>query len=80
MAYKSYIKMWESEFDNFLSKRDNFQDMNINQLQPELHDTYKKVEKTTNFEAINNEDVINKAFLDDKMLTKLSLSFLRKRI
>ena len=46
----------------------------------EVHDTYKKDEKiTTNFEPINNEDVINKAYLDEKLL-KLNghLSLLEK--
>ena len=42
--------------------------MNINQLKLEVHDTYKKDEKiTTNFEAVNDKDVINKAYLDDKL-------------
>ena len=41
--------------------------MNINQLKLEVHDTHKKDEKiTTNFEPINNEDVLNKAYLDEK--------------
>ena len=43
--------------------------MNINQLKLEVHDTYKKDEKlTTNFEAVDNEDVINKGYLDSKLL------------
>ena len=69
MAYISYNKLWDSEFDNILSKRDKLQDLNINQLKLEVHDTYKKDEKiTTNFEAVNNEGVINKSFLDEKLL------------
>ena len=32
----------ESEFDNIVSKKDKVQDMNINQLKLEVHDTYKK--------------------------------------
>ena len=45
------------------------QDLNINQLKLEVHDTYKKDEKiTTNFEAVDNEDVINKGHLDSKLL------------
>ena len=68
MAYISYNKLWESEFDNIVSKRDKLQDSNINQLKLEVHDTYKKDEKiTTNFEAIDNSAVINKAYLDDKL-------------
>ena len=42
--------------------------MNINQLKLEVHDTYKKDEEiTTNFEHYNNGDVINEAYLDDKV-------------
>ena len=69
MAYISYNKLWESEFDNIVSKRDKLQDLNINQLKLEVHDTYKKDEKiTTNFEAVDNEDVKNKGHLDSKLL------------
>ena len=69
MAYFSYNKLWESEFDNIVSKRDKLQDLNISQLKLEVHDTYKKDEKlTTNFEPVDNEDVINKGYLDSKFL------------
>ena len=69
MAYISYNKFWESEFDGIVSKRDKLQDLNINQLKLEVHDTYKKDEKlTTNFEPIDNSDVINKGYLDSKLL------------
>ena len=69
MAYISYNKLWESEFDGIVSKRDKLQDLNINQLKLEVHDTYKKDEKlTTNFEHIDNSDVINKGYLDEKLL------------
>ena len=68
MAYISYNKLWESEFDGIVSKRDKLQNSNINQLKLEVHDTYKRDEKiTTNFEAVNDEDVINKSFLDEKL-------------
>ena len=82
MAYISYNKLWESEFDGIVSKRDKLQDLNINQLKLEVHDTYKKDEKiTTNFEPVDNEDVINKRYLDEKLLkinghlTKLEKDF-----
>ena len=82
MAYISYIKLWESEFDGIVSKRDKLQDLNINQLKLEVHDTYKKDEKkTTTFEPVDNEDVINKGYLDEKLLkinghlTKLEKDF-----
>ena len=69
MAYISYNKLWESEFDCIVSKRDKLQDANISQLKLEVHDTYKKEERiTTIFEAVNDEDVINKSFLDEKLL------------
>ena len=69
MAYISYNKLWESEFDGIVSKRDKLQDLNINQLKLEVHVTYKKGEKiTTNFEATDDSDVINKSFLDEKLL------------
>ena len=69
MTYISYNKLWESEFDGIVSKRDKLQDLNINQLKLEVHDTYRKVEKiTTNFEPVDNVDVINKGYLDSKFL------------
>ena len=73
MAYISYNKLWESEFDGIVSKRDKLQDLNINNLKLEVHDTYKKDEKlTTNFEPVDDLDVINKAYLDGKLLKKNS--------
>ena len=42
--------------------------MNVNQLKHELHDTYQKNEKiTTNFEAVNDEVLTNKAYQDEKV-------------
>ena len=42
--------------------------MYFNQLKLEVHDTYKKDEKVTiNFRAVDDEDVINKAYLDEKL-------------
>ena len=68
MAYISYNKLWESDFDNIVSKRDKLQDLKINNLKLEVNDTYKKDEKlTTSFEAFDDSDVINKAYLDDKL-------------
>ena len=69
MAYISYNKLWQSEFDKILSKKDKVQDLKINQLKLQVHDTYKKDEKiSTNFKAVNNEDVLNKAYLEEKLL------------
>ena len=69
MAYISYNKLWKSEFDGIVSKRDKLQDININQLKLQVHDSYKKGEKlTTNFEPVEDSDVINKLYLDSKLL------------
>ena len=69
MAYISYNKLCESEFDGIVSKRDKLQDANISQLKLKVHDTYKKDERvTTNFEPTDNTDVINKGYLDDNLL------------
>ena len=37
MAYISYNKLWESEFDNIVFINDNVQDTNFNQLELEVH-------------------------------------------
>ena len=43
--------------------------MNINHLKAEVHDTYEKDEKlTTAFEPTDNSDVINKGYLNEKLL------------
>ena len=56
MAYISYEKLWESEFDGIVFKRDKLQDLNINQLKLEVRDTYKTDQKkSTNFEAVDDE-------------------------
>ena len=71
MAYISYNKLWESEFDGMVSKRDKLQDANISQLKLEVHDSYKKDDKiTTDFEAVVDKDVINKGYLDSKLLKR----------
>ena len=68
MAYISYIKLWENDFDNIVSERDNLQDSKINQLKLKIHDTYNEDEKiTTNVQPTGDSDVINKAYLDKKM-------------
>ena len=68
MAYISYNKLWENEFDDIVSKTDELQDLNNNQLKLELYVTYKKGKKiTTNFEPTDDSDVINKGYLDEKM-------------
>ena len=43
--------------------------MSFNQLKLEVHDTYWKDEKLTKiYEAVADEDVINKSFSDEKLL------------
>ena len=81
MAYISYKKLWKNEFDNLVSKRNKLQDLNINQLKLGVHDTYKKDEKIkTDFEPTDDLDVINKAYLDEK-LKKIDghFSYIEKR-
>ena len=69
MAYVSCNNLWESGFDNFVSEKDKVQDLYINHLKLQVHDSYIELEKTTTiFEASNPEDVINKAYLDEKLL------------
>ena len=43
MAYISYKKLSQSEIDNIVSKKDKVQDLNINQMKLEVHDSYKKI-------------------------------------
>ena len=66
MAYLCYNKLWESKFDKIVSKRAKMQDMKINHLKLEVHDSYKNKEKISAFfEAVNEEDVINKCYLGE---------------
>ena len=69
MAYSSNINLWDSEFGNIVSERDKLQDLNISQIKLQVLANCKKDEKkTTDSEPSNNEDVINKGFLDEKFL------------
>ena len=68
MAHISNNKLSESESDGIVSKRDKLQDLNINQLKLELHDSYKKDEKfTTNLKPTDDSDVMNKDYLEEKL-------------
>ena len=40
MASISYKKLWGSEFDKIVSKRDKLRDLNFSQLKLEVHDSY----------------------------------------
>ena len=58
-----------SEFDNIVSKKDKVQDSNNIKINFQVHGAYKRDEKiTTDFEPINTEDVITRAYLDEKLL------------
>ena len=71
MAYNSYATTWRGENYDDVSEKDRVQDINLNQLKLKVNDTYKKDEKiTTNFEATNGTDIMNKAYLD-KVLSKM---------
>ena len=50
-------------------KKDKLRGLNINQLKLEIHDTNRKDQEiTTNFEAVDDKDVKNKGYLDEKLL------------
>ena len=81
MAYISHKKHWESEFDGIVSKRDELQNLNTIPLKLEVYDTFEKNEKmTTNFETIDDPDVINKSYLDEKLKKKMDIFFILKTI
>ena len=53
----------------FFLKGEKLQGANIPQIKLEVHDTYKNEEKiTTNFKVDEDEDVINKGFLHEKVI------------
>ena len=82
MAYISYNRLGDYEFYNNVSAEDTVQDINPNQLKFKVNDSYKEDEKrTTHFEAVIDEDVINKAYLEEK-LSKIDghLSFYQNKI
>ena len=67
MAYISYDKLWRSEFHNNVSAKDRVQDKNPKQLKLEVNDTYNKDEKKQQNLNLNNEYVVNKAYLATKL-------------
>ena len=78
MAYISHKKLWESKFDGIVPKRDKLRDLNFNQLKLEVQDTYKKI--TTIFKPVNDEAVIDKAYLDEELFKKRLSYLTSKRI
>ena len=52
-----------------LSLKKKVQDLGIYQLKVQVQDSHQKDEKiTTNFKALDESEVINKAYLDEKIL------------
>ena len=43
MAYNCYNNLWESEFDNIVSKKDKVQVLGTSHLKLQVHDSYKKL-------------------------------------
>ena len=69
MAYTRYNRLLESDIDNIVCRKVKVHDRIFDQWKFERHDTYKNDEKqTTNFQGIDKEDVINKAFVEEKLL------------
>ena len=67
MAFFSYNKLWESEFDNIVFEKDKVHDINFNQLKLKVIEAYEKDEKiTTDFEPIDDSDVMNKLYPEEK--------------
>ena len=58
------------------------QDVNLDQLKIKVNDTYKKDEKiTTKFQAVNDEDVINKSCLHTNLSkTEGQISYIEKKL
>ena len=66
--YVRYDKLWRSDFYNLVFAKDRVQNITLNQLKLKINDTYGRDEKkTTKFEPSNDEDVVNKAYLDTKL-------------
>ena len=82
MAYISYNKLWESEFDNIVFNKDEVQIINNNQLKLEVPESFKQNEKvTTSFEASNQEDVVSQTYLDEKFFkNRWSHILIRKKL
>ena len=79
MVYLSNNNLWESKIGNIVFIHDKVQDTNFNQLKLEVNDIWKNEKLTTNIEPSNKEDVINKAYLDEKVLkVDDHLSFIEK--
>ena len=68
MAYISYNKWWESEFDGIVSKRDKFTSFTYQPIKTRSTWYLKTDEKLrTKFEPTDTWDVVNKAYLDEEL-------------
>ena len=68
MAYISYTKLSESEFHHNVPARDKLQDINLNQFELKVNDSFKRDEKiTTSFQKSNPEHKKNKIYLGEKL-------------
>ena len=81
MAYNSFNKLWENEFDNIVSKQDKVQDMNINQLKLEVHDIYKKDLKNNRFYTCQRQSCYKQCLSRRKNIhNRWSFIVLRRRL
>ena len=79
MAYISYEKLWQLELEIIVLKKDKVQDININQLKLEVHDSYKEDEKLpTKSEPSDVTDVINGPYLEKKSKIEGQISYIEK--
>ena len=67
MEYISVDQFWRFEFYNNVSAKDRTQDINLNLIKFEVNDTYQENEEmSTIFEPNDNDEVINKGYIDTK--------------
>ena len=81
MAYISYVILWKVSFLIISLQKNRVQDIHPNQLKLEKNDIHREDEKTkTKFEAVNDEDVMDKAYLDTKLAkVKGDISYVEKK-
>ena len=80
MATISYKKLWVSEFNKIVSKKDKVKDRDFSQVKLEVHDTYEKDGKvSTNLKNTGDSDVINKGYLDGKNILKRRSYFINRK-
>ena len=66
--------------DNIVSRKDKVRDVNRNQLKLEVQDSCKKDEKLTpNSKSSTDENVLNEAYLGEKLLKKMVTYLCQKK-